>query len=267
MTKADITRLERVAWEAVRAGERELLRLFQKSEPSDFSYKKNREIITTSDLASNDAIIRVLRRETPSFDILSEESAPRQQSDCLWILDPLDGTTNFAAQLPLWGISLALVCDAEIELGVVSLPLIGERYLAIKGEGAWRIDGKKKSRLHTSKTQSTKEALGLVCSGYGEKETRRGETASNILTLASRSTRRLGAAVIETTWVANGRADYSLLEGIRPWDVAAGALIVKEAGGSVTKPDGKPWKLGDPDVLFSAPGLTKKIGNILVRST
>jgi myo-inositol-1(or 4)-monophosphatase len=108
-----------------------------------------------------------------------------------------------------------------------------------------------------------KDALGLMCHGYRVEEVRKSEPVAHTLDLVSRSMRRLGAAVVEATWVASGRADYSLLYGIRPWDVAAGALIVKEAGGNVTTPKGKPWKLADPDILFSTPRLTKKIHSII----
>lgn len=254
-----ITRLEHIAWEALSAGEHVLLSLFQNLKPSDISYKKNREIVTRADLESNRAILRILRRNTPTFDIISEESAPRQRSNCVWILDPLDGTTNYAAQLPLWGISLACTCDHEIEFGVISLPLLGERYLAIRGKGAWRMRGGKKERLHVSKTRKLKDALGLLCAGYQKEKIRRSERTSSHLALASHSLRRLGAAVVEATWVATGRADYSVLEGVRPWDVAAGALIVKEAGGIVTQPNGKPWTLNEPNILFSNPYLAKSL--------
>ncbi len=255
--------LERIALEAMRAGERKLLARFKKLTPRDIGYKANREIVTNADRASNNAIIKILRRHTPEFDIISEESAPRRKSNCVWILDPLDGTTNFTVELPVWGISLACVCNHVIELGVISLPVLGERYLAKKGAGAWRIVGKKKERLHVSKTREMRDAFGLLCAGYRKEEIRRGERTSSRLALVSRSVRRLGAAVVEAMWVATGRADYSILEGVHPWDVAAGALIVTEAGGDVTTPHGKPWTLHEPNILFSNPHLTKQLHRLL----
>lgn len=255
--------IERIAWEAVTAGEKVLLASFQNLKPADIGFKKHHEIVTKADRNSNEAILKILRKKTPDFDVISEEGAPRKRNDCVWILDPLDGTTNYAAGLPLWGISLAYTCNYEIEVGAISLPALGERYLGIKGKGAWRITEKRKERLHVSTTRDMHDALGLLCYGYRPKEVGRGLHAIPLLSGRSRAVRRLGAAVIEAVWTAGGRSDYALLNGVHDWDVAAGALIVREAGGDVTTPHGKPWMLGESDILFSTPGLTKKLHAIL----
>lgn len=253
-------RLLSSANKAVLAGGRVLLKRFQVNHTARYGYKPHREIITAADQESNAAIIRVLRKLTPDIPVLSEEggtvgAAWAKTADLVWVLDPLDGTTNFTARLPLWGISLALArCGSPI-LGVISLPLLGHRYHAVKGRGAWMG----RVRLHASKTKRLDEALGLMCYGSGEEHRRHHLRIDPTLTRLSRSTRRLGAAVIESSWVASGRADYSILNGIHDWDVAAGSLLVTEAGGRAVTPTGMPWRMGERDIVMSAPGVAKKV--------
>lgn len=250
---------ERVGLKALAAAERVLRTAFQTQKPSSFGYKANHEILTKADLAANRAILSILKRETPDFDILSEEGSPRKASTHRWIVDPLDGTTNFAAHLPLWGVSIALEVDGQVVLGLISLPVLGERYIARLGGGAWRFDGAKKpERLHVSKTKILNNSLGLLCYGYRRIEKQLAIDIEPRLALASRSVRRLGSAVIEAAWVATGRADFSLIIGARPWDIASGTLLVREAGGSVVTPKGTNWTIADADVLFSAPAITKE---------
>lgn len=248
------------AWRAIRAGERVLLRRFNVNHTATYGYKKHREIVTEADERSNEAMMRVLRRWTPDIPILSEEggtadAASAESADLAWILDPLDGTTNYAARLPLWGISLALARRGEPILGVISLPLLKQRYHAVKQRGAWMG----RVRLRASKTKRLEEALGLMCYGSGEEHRRHHLRIDPTLTRSSRSTRRLGAAVVESTWVASGRADYSVLNGVHDWDVAAGSLLVTEAGGRAVTPEGRPWNMGERDIIMTAPGVAKAV--------
>lgn len=256
-----------IAEKAVTAGSREALRRFDAANVAAYRFKAHHEIVTEADRASNRAIIRTLARLTPRIPVLSEEggtiTAPKAlHTDLCWVLDPIDGTTNYAIRLPLWGVSLALIRDGEPILGVIMLPALRQRYHAILNEGAW-MNGR---RLHASQTKTLSDATGFLCYGYRPEEQRSGLRAVASLSPVSRVTRRLGAAVLEAAWVASGRADYAILHGIKPWDVAAGSLLVREAGGNVTRPDGKLWRLGDPDIVFSAPGTTKAVTKRL-RST
>ncbi len=245
---------------ALKAGEKELLPRFKKEHPGAWRYKKHSEIVTEADEASNKAIIRALRKATPEFGVLTEESPSIQgPKNIFWVVDPLDGTTNYAAHLPLWGISIALVKNGEITLGAISLPTMKERYFALKNSGAWVENGVKKKRIHVSDKTKIKDALGLFCYGYLPEEKTRGVKHVPALTMHSRSTRRLGAAVFEAVWVATGRAEYSILHGIHDWDVAAGTLLVREAGGQVMTPQGKEWRLGDSDFLAVCPGMKKPL--------
>lgn len=255
---------ERVGFKALLAGERALLKRFDAFKTSAYGYKAHHEIVTAADNAANRAILSVLRAGTPDFDILSEEGSPRTKSDWRWIVDPLDGTTNFAARLPLWGVSIALEHRGDVVLGLLSLPRLGERYVARRGGGAWRLpaDGRPASRgirIRASKTGDLREALGLLCFGYDKPHKVTLMHVEPALVYRSRSLRLLGAAVVEAAWVATGRADYAVLSGIRPWDAAAGALLVREAGAKALTMDGKEWSIRDKSIVYVTPKLERTI--------
>ncbi len=249
--KQDLKKFEQTAFRALSAGEKILLKYFKNNKPTDYGYKAHREIVTKADTAANEAIIKILTRETPEFDILSEEGSPRKKSAWRWIVDPLDGTTNFTAHLPLWGISIALEHQGVVVLGLISHPSLKTRYLTRKNCGAWLVKGDQKLRkIRVSVVNHANEALGLLCFGYRRNEKIRALKIEPAFAYKSRAIRYLGAAVVEAAWVAMGRADYSILVGVRPWDVAAGALLVREAGGKVLTPKGREWKINDPDIVF-----------------
>ncbi|MFA5186283.1 MAG: inositol monophosphatase [Patescibacteria group bacterium] len=259
----DTNKLISVARKALLAGEKELLPRYKKEQPGKWRYKKHAEIVTEADEASNRAIISILTKLTPEFGIVTEESPDLEgNADTYWVVDPLDGTTNYTAHLPIWGISIALVNKGETILGAISLPTMKERYFAVLSGGAWVEDALGKNALKVSNKTKIKDSLGLFCYGYLPEEKVRGLKHVPDLTLKSRSTRRLGAAVFEAVWVATGRAEYSVLHGIHDWDVAAGTLLVREAGGEVMTPRGERWELGDKDFLAVCPGIKKQLLNI-----
>ncbi|MFH1077675.1 MAG: inositol monophosphatase family protein [Patescibacteria group bacterium] len=256
---------ESVGMTALLAAERVLLQLDVRSKNAAYGFKAHREIVTHADRAANRVILETLRKGTPDYDILSEEGSLRTRSPWRWIVDPLDGTTNYAARLPLWGISIALAYQGDVRLGLISLPALGERYVARKDGGAWRsFSGTKGQtttlkRIHVSKVSALRDSLGLACFGYVAANKRALMSIEPTLAYRSRSIRHLGAAVIEASWVASGRADYSILTGVRPWDVAAGALLVREAGGRVLTPSGREWTLDHGRVLFVTPGVERSV--------
>ncbi len=249
-----------IARMAVAAGEKEALRLYDVNHASKYGYKEHKEIVTLADKAVNAVVINVLKKLTPTIPICSEEGADISRTDLgktdlAWVLDPIDGTTNFAARLPLWGISLALMRRGEPIVGFISLPPLKHRYHAVKGGGAWF----KKDRLHASETKKLGESLGLLCYGYEKADMDRGLRAVARVTKEVRSVRRMGAAVIEAAWVASGRADFSVLHGAKPWDVAAGVLLVTEAGGKVVNLQGKNWTVKDQNLILTTPRLLPSI--------
>jgi myo-inositol-1(or 4)-monophosphatase len=253
-----------VAWTAVRAGEKEAMRLYDVNHASAYGYKKNREIVTRADMRVNKTVIRALKKLTPDIPVCSEEGAdigPSKIADAelAWLLDPIDGTTNYAARLPLWGISLALMRRGEPIIGVISLPPLKHRYHAIKGGGAWFG----KHRLHVSGTKLLSESVSLLCFGYGDADIRQGLHVIKRVADKVRAMRRLGAAVIESAWIASGRADFTILNGVKPWDVGAGALLVREAGGKAVNLKGGDWTSKDADIVMTAPKLLRSVLKLL----
>jgi myo-inositol-1(or 4)-monophosphatase len=249
-----------VAWRAVHEGERVLLKHFDSRHNEAYKFKKAHELVTAADLGSNRAIMRVLKKLTPNIPIISEEGGTLSEEDgpsapLAWVLDPLDGTTNFTVRLPLWGISLALCQNGEPILGVISLPAMDQRYHAIEGGGAW-MNGR---RIHVSQEKHLSNSVGLLCNGYRRTTLKSYLHLNEVFTRQSRTTRKLGAAVIEGTWVASGRADYSVLWGVHDWDVAAAALLVREAGGVSLTPDDRAWTLGEHYIIMSTPGIAKTV--------
>lgn len=245
-----------IAWKAIAVGEKEALRHYDLNHVSTYGYKKHREIVTQTDKRVNQVIIQVLKKLTPDIPILSEEGADikkesLEKTELAWVLDPIDGTTNFAARLPLWGISLALTQRGDPIVGVISLPPLQHRYHAIKGGGAWYGN----HRLRVSTTKSLSESISLLCFGYGDADIKRGLHVIKRVVDKVRSMRRLGAAVIEAVWIASGRADFTILNGVKPWDVASGALLVREAGGKAVNLKGKDWTSKDADILMTNPKL------------
>jgi myo-inositol-1(or 4)-monophosphatase len=249
-----------VAIKAIRQGEAALMKEFAPLHKEAYTFKPSHELVTRADLTSNVAIIRILKKLTPSIPVVSEEGGTLSEKEgavapLAWVLDPLDGTTNFTVRLPLWGISLALVQNGDPIIGVISLPLLKQRFHAVEGKGAWNGA----HRIHVSKTKRLNLSTGLLCNGYRKNAVERYVRVEPALTRHSLSTRKLGAAVIEATWVASGFAEYSSLSGVHDWDVAAGALLVREAGGLSLTPDGEAWSLGEHDIVMCAPGIAKAV--------
>lgn len=264
--KSEFSQYEKAAEAALRVGEQVLLRHFKPDTIAKTSFKEHREFVTAADKASNVAIQRVLTKLTPDVDMLSEEGSIKKpnviQTHLKWVLDPLDGTTNYTIGLPLWGISLALLKDDVPVRGWLRIPLLKENYVARLNEGAWK-NGKKFRLTHP---RSMKDGIGLFCHGYREEEKAADIGTIGPLMRATHSTRRLGAACVELAWVATGRASYLVIYGAKPWDLAAGTLLVTEAGGFVSTPGGDPWKLSDPDCVAANSASFPHVLDVLKRA-
>ena len=218
-----------------------LLREFKRSHQV-WKLKHRHEIVTAADTGSEKIILSALRFATPKFQILSEESGlHRQHSDYLWVVDPLDGTTNFKVHNPLFSVSIALYHAGEPMLGVVYAPYLGDMFVAENGKGAY-LNGK---RIHVSKTTKLAQAFLTYCYGQEKKHMRRAIELYRYFKLKSVDMRQLGSAAIELAWVAAGRTDSIVIPGTKPWDAAAGVLLVTEASGKVTNFQGRPWRFVD----------------------
>lgn len=201
--------------------------------------KSTHEIVTKADTAAERIILTLLKKHTPDFQILSEESGlTHHKSEYLWVVDPLDGTTNFTVHNPLFSVSIALYRNGTPLLGVVYAPYLNELFVAEKGKGTW-LNGK---RIHVSKTRELKKSFLTYCYGQQHKHMRRAVELYRYFKMKSVDMRQLGSAAIELAWVAAGRTESIIIPGTKPWDAAAGVLLVTEAGGKVTDFRGQAWR-------------------------
>lgn len=220
-------------------------------------YKGNVNIVTSADLAVQAFIIDALKKKYPSHAFLAEEKDFGVQAYTYrWILDPIDGTSNFANNLPHYCISLALEEKGSVIIGIVYNPVTSELFVAEQGEGAV-LNGKK---IMVSKKENMKDCL--VATGFPYDRTE--GTFNNLANLkrmvfAARCPRVMGAAALDLCYLACGRIDGFWEMGIHPWDHAAASLIVREAGGMITSMDGSPYTITAQHIVASNGWIHKKI--------
>ncbi|MFA5420652.1 MAG: inositol monophosphatase family protein [Patescibacteria group bacterium] len=244
-----------IAINAVKLSAKELIKIYKKFDRADVKMKSGHEIVTKADLLSEKIIIREIKKNFPEHKILSEESGDNnKKSDYLWIIDPIDGTTNFSMKNPIWAISLGLAYKNEIVLGIVYAPILNELYIAEKNKGAF-LNNKK---IRVSKISSGK-VLNTFCHGSDTKSIKRAIKYYNKQKLANFDCRQMGSASVELAFVAGGRVESITIPGAHPWDVAAGILLVREAGGKVTDFSEKKWSLKSHDMIASNSLVHKQI--------
>ncbi|MFV0340958.1 MAG: inositol monophosphatase family protein [Parachlamydiaceae bacterium] len=191
------------------------------------------DLVTEADLASEACILEQIKKRFPSHDILSEESGlyEKGESRFKWMVDPLDGTTNYTHQYPMVSISMGLVIDGVPEIGIVYNPILQEMFEAVTGAGAFLND----KSIHVSTVSSLDRSLLATGFAYDRKETKDNNYKEFChLTNLSQGVRRLGSAALDLAYVAAGRLDGYWERGLKPWDMAAGVVLVREAGGLVT---------------------------------
>jgi myo-inositol-1(or 4)-monophosphatase len=223
----------------IRAAEkaaRGLRRDFGEVEHLQVSRKGPADFVSTADLRADQTIAEELHRARPEFALLTEETAERPgDGRHRWIVDPLDGTTNFLHGIPHWAISIGLEREGELVAGVVLDPIKNELYWAEKGAGCWLND----RRLRVSGRRRLEDAL--LATGIGFKGQDKGADLLGQLAQAVTLTagvRRLGSAALDLAYVAAGRYDGYWERDLGPWDVAAGIVLVREAGGYVSEIEG-----------------------------
>jgi myo-inositol-1(or 4)-monophosphatase len=235
-----------VAIEAARASARILREGFGRAQ--NISHKGLVDLVTEQDKRSEAAIMRTIRAAFPEHAILAEESgASSQTSAHRWIVDPLDGTTNYAHGYPVFCVSIAYEREGELEVGVVHDPLSRDLFAARRGQGA-TLNGRPIAVSHTSTLIESLLETGFP---YDRERLPTAVAQLSHLVFKSQGMRRSGAAALALAWVAAGRLDGFWEAVLQPWDCAAGILLIREAGGVVTRIDGSPHFLGSPDVAAS----------------
>lgn len=209
------------------------------------------DLVTAADLASEALIIERIKSYYPRHSILAEESGNAVviggENTWKWIIDPLDGTTNFAHGYPCFCVTIALEHDGEIVIGVTFDPTRNELFAAERGGGA-SLNGKP---IRVSNCEDLGDAL--IVTGFPYDIKHRNDFARHLteMLLSSRGVRRDGSAAIDMAYVACGRFDGFWEEGLNPWDVAAGVLLIEEAGGQLSYYDGKPFSIYSPPICAS----------------
>jgi len=237
----------------------ELMNYFRKDKQLITLRGTVKEVVTRYDKMIDQLIIEEIKNNYPEDNILTEEGGfLKGDSNFLWIVDSLDGTGNFANQNPLFSVCIALMKNKEVIFGAIYIPAINEFYLAEKGKGAFL----NQIPIRVSKIGNFCQSYLFYCEG-GEKDRLRTGKILNTIYPKVTDIRKLGSAGVETAWLAAGRAEVYFTTKIDPWDVAAGVLLVEEAGGQVTDFKGNPWKPEKTDLLFSNKKIHNEILNLI----
>ncbi len=229
--------------------------------PKITEYKGKTNLVTKTDHQSEEIIISEILNVFPKHGIIAEESGSiNTGSEYQWIVDPLDGTTNFVHGYPSFGISIGILHNDEIVCGIVKELPANHTYSAIKGKGAF-CDGKP---IHVSDVNSLSESLLVTGFGYehGEKWSANMKLFKQFTDI-TQGVRRLGAAAVDLCHVACGNVEGYWEFDIKSWDTAAGVIIVKEAGGIITKMDGSNYSINNPQILAT----NGKIHNEMLKIT
>ena len=211
-------------------------------------YKGEIDIVTETDEKAEEVIREALLGAYPTYGMLAEEGGETTgEEDARWVVDPLDGTTNYAHGLPLFAVSIALEKAGEIVAGVVHDPMRQETFVAERGRGARLND----ESIGVSETDELVGALVVTGFPYDREEVPAALDLFGHLALRTQSMRRLGSAALDLCYVAAGRLDAYYERGGYAWDVAAGSLMLEEAGGEITDYKGRPFETEGKEVLAS----------------
>jgi len=218
------------------------------------------DFVTEVDIAAEKEILYHLGKAYPDHAFLAEEGGRTGNADSnhLWVIDPLDGTSNFMRGIPHYGVSIACIVDGRLEHGVVLDPVRGEEFTASRGRGA-QLNG---HRLRVSNRKDLKECLlGTGIPFLGHEQKRLPEYSQSLALLAGQcmGIRRAGAAALDLAYVAAGRLDGFWEIGLEQWDIAAGALLVREAGGLLSDMDGSEHYLDNGQVVCGSPKIFKQV--------
>jgi myo-inositol-1(or 4)-monophosphatase len=270
--KGQVPELAAACVAAAEAGARVLRDLFD--QPREVMLKGRIDLVTDADRAAEARVLEVLRARAPGVAVLAEESGAHAgtgasaAAGARFIVDPLDGTTNYAHGIPLFACTVGVELGGRIVAGCTVDPSRGERFRAVRGEGAFlgSAFAEVQSERRLSVAGARELGSAVVCTGFPYD---RREDLTAILaafakfTAVCRGTRRLGSSALDLAYVAAGRLDGFYEMNLKPWDVATGWLLVEEAGGLVTRFDGAPHRLDGGEILASNPALAPLLRAVL----
>lgn len=242
----DLDALARVADEAAEAAG---VILLEYSGKARVEFKGEIDLVTDADREAEKRIIEVVRKHFPDHGIYAEESGERaSDAGVRWLIDPIDGTTNYAHGFPLYAVSIGVEVDGQIVVGIVFNPAYGEKYTAIRGRGA-RLNGEP---IRVSDTEVLDRSLLVTGFPYTVRTSEENNVDHFIhFTKRCQAVRRLGSAALDLAYVARGSLDGFWETHLNPWDMAAGWLLVEEAGGKVTDLRGNPLTYDAGQILAS----------------
>jgi myo-inositol-1(or 4)-monophosphatase len=247
---------------AARKAARAIKRDFGELEKLQVSLKSPANFVTAADRRAEETIYAELAKARPGYGFLGEESGRREGSDKShkWIVDPLDGTTNFLHGIPHFAISIALEREGAVVAGLIYNPATDEMFIAEKGKGAFLNDQRIRVAARTRLAEAI-IACGIAHHGHGDLGLSRKEIGAVQGHVAG--VRRFGAAALDLAWIAAGRLDGYWERTLKPWDLAAGLVLVREAGGFVTDCDGQDDILGKGHVVAGNEPIHKGLLSLL----
>lgn len=261
-----------VAVAAARAGAEELMQRWGDLQVHE---KGPKDLVTDADYASQAAIFKLLGESFPDHLLIGEESTDGktnaleqlvlgEQRGC-WIVDPLDGTINYVHRLQSFCVSIAYVAEGELQVGVILDPVCDELFFAARGRGAWvsRCNGDQQRPVKVSDCKDISRGMFACSFPAGVKRDAPEVQQFAAVLEECQSLRRLGSCALNLCYVADGRLDGYWTQSVKAWDMAAGALIVKEAGGTVTAMDGGPLDLHNPEFIATA---TTELNQVLMKT-
>jgi myo-inositol-1(or 4)-monophosphatase len=254
-----------IAVRAARQAGEIMIRHLNRLESLEVTEKNRNEYVTEIDRMAEDIIVEVIHDHYPEHSILGEERGQQGDHEFQWIIDPLDGTTNFIHGFPVFSVSIAVMHNGQLEHGVVYDPLRQEIFSASRGQGA-QLDGRK---IRVSRRPSMQHSL--IATGFPYRENKRYldqylEMLKAIISVSA-GIRRPGSAALDLCYVASGRVDGFWELGLNIWDIAAGAIIIKEAGGRISDFDGSDGYLQSGNIVAGNPKIYAAMSKLLAPHT
>jgi myo-inositol-1(or 4)-monophosphatase len=249
------------AVKAARKGGETALRYLQHVHQLKVHTKQHNEFVTKVDLEAEAAIIETIRERYPDHAFLAEESGQQGDGEYLWVIDPLDGTTNFIHGFPIFAVSIALRVKGRLTVAVIYDPNRQEIFTAIRGQGA-QVDG---HRIRVSNRRDLQDTL--IGTGFPYRSKENIQTYTKMLASVLENTagiRRPGAAALDLAYVAAGRLDGFWEFGLQEWDIAAGSLIVREAGGLISELQGDGDYFRSGNIVVGNPKIHDALRKLLI---